>query len=143
MLTDRQSAFALEYAMNGGNATAAAKTAGYSLKSAHEIGRQLLENIGIQEAIHRELMRQRFRSGAVGLQVLVRIATNDSAPAAARVAAARSLMEHGGLLGTAKEIQQTRNEADNSGLQPISYKEVLLALRETTCLVNPKNNLLK
>lgn len=136
MLTDKQSAFALEYAINGGNATAAAKLAGYSEKSAHEIGRQLLENSGVQQAIHHELMRQRFRSGAVGLEILTRIATNENAPAAARVAAARSLMEHGGLLGTAKEIQLARSEAEDESAPQVNYQEVLMALREATCRVN-------
>ncbi len=126
-LTDKQSLFALEYATNGDNATAAAKTAGYSEKSAHELGRQLLELTHVQEAIHSELMRQRFRSGVVGLETMIRIAKNDKAPAAAQVSAARALMEHAGLLGTAKEITESREKAQNQQAT-VDYKEILAAL---------------
>lgn len=123
--TDKQKLFALEYAMNGGNATAAAKTAGYSDKSAHEIGRQLLEISHVQEAVHKELMRQRFRSGAIGLEAMIRIATSENAPAAARVSAARSLMEHAGLLGTAKEVKEMREHAETELSGTVDYKEIL------------------
>ena len=129
-MTDKQERFALEYASNGGNATAAAKMAGYSEKSAHEIGRQLLEIPHVHEAVHRELMRQRFRSGAIGLEAMIRIATNDDAPAAARVSAARSLMEHAGMLGTAKDVMEARITADDPAPRIIDYKEVLRQLSE-------------
>ncbi len=135
-MTDKQQRFALEYASNGANATAAAKIAGYSEKSAHEIGRQLLENQHVQEAIHRELMRQRFRSGAIGLEAMIQIATNEKAPAAARVSAARSLMEHAGLVGTAKEVMEARVNADDPAPPAIDYQEILKQLGEigrTSC----------
>lgn len=124
-LTDMQKRFSLEFASNGGNATAAAKTAGYSAKSAHEQGRQLLENPRVQEAIMRELMRLRFRSGSIGLEAMISIATNERASAAARVSAARSLMEHAGMIGTAKEILEAREEADSPPPQKVNYLEVL------------------
>jgi len=131
-LTDKQSAFALEFAMNGGNATAAAKNAGYSEKSAHEIGRQLLELPHVQDGIHRELMRQRFRAGAIGLDTMIRIATNEKAPAAARVSAARSLMETAGMLGTAKEVIEARAEADDNSKRFIDYTEILRQIGQAT-----------
>ncbi len=139
VITDKQQAFALEFAMNGGNATAAAKTAGYSGKSAHEIGRQLLEIPHVQEAIQQQLMRQRFRAGAVGLDTMIRIATNEKAPTGARVSAARSLMEHAGMLGTAKEMMENRLDADNKAdNKAIDYRDVLAQLGRVngakTCL---------
>jgi hypothetical protein len=111
-MTEMQQRFAVEYASNGGNATAAAKAAGYSEKSAHEIARQLLEKPWIREAIFRELAKLRYRAGAVGLDALVRLAQSEKTPAAARVAAARALCEHAGLLGTAKDTAATRAAAD-------------------------------
>ena len=126
-LTDKQAAFALEYAMNGGNATAAAKSAGYSEKSAHEIARQLLELQHIHDAIHTELMRQRYRSGAIGLEAMIRIANNDMLPAAARVSAARALMEHAGLLGSAKDVAAMRQQADQKKAA-VDYREVLSSI---------------
>lgn len=132
LINDNQQRFALEYASNGGNATAAAKSAGYSAKTAHEIGRQLLEKQHVQEAIKRELMRQRFRSGAVGLNALMRIADNEDAPAAARVSAARALLEHAGMVGGTKEMAEAREEADYAA-SVIDYKEVLQRIGRAGC----------
>ena len=89
-MTDQQKAFAVEYASNGGNATAAAKAAGYSEKSAHEIGRQQLEKPHVRDAIHAELMKLKYKSGVVGLSALLSIAQNEKNPAPARVSAARA-----------------------------------------------------
>lgn len=97
--TDMQKRFAVEYASNGGNVTKAAKDAGYSDKSAHEIGRQLLEKPHVHEMVLNELNRLRYRSGVAGLNALMQIADDRDAPANARVSAARALCEHGGLLG--------------------------------------------
>ena len=127
--TEMQQRFAIEYANNGGNGTAAAKAAGYSEKSAHEIARQLLEKPAVQTMIHKELMRLRYRSGVVGLNALTQIAEDTRLPAAARVQAARALMEHAGQLGTGKEMAEARAaaeaEPDSRLLDP---REVLAAL---------------
>jgi phage terminase small subunit len=120
-----QDRFALLFAMNGGNASQAAKEAGYSEKSAGEIGRQLLEKPHVHAAVLRHLMRLRFRSGVVGITALVRIAEDAKAPAAARVAAARALCEHAGLLGPAKEVEPSREAADQETGPPVDYRQVL------------------
>lgn len=128
-MTELQQKFAIEFAMNGANATAAAKLAGYSAKTAHEIGRQLLEKPHVQAAIHRELTRLRFRSGAIGLQAMSQIAENEKAPAAARVSAARALMEHAGLVGSARELAEARAaaEVDEEPANVVDFREVLRA----------------
>lgn len=100
--TDMQKRFAVEYASNGGNATQAAKDAGYSGKSAHEIGRQLLEKSHVHDLVLKELNRLRYRSGVTGLNALIQIAEDQKSPASARVSAARALCEHSGLLGSAR-----------------------------------------
>ncbi len=104
--TDMQKQFAVEYASNGGNATQAAKDAGYSAKSAHEIGRQLLEKPHVHEMVMKELNRLRYRSGVTGLSALMQIAQDEKAPANARVSAARVLCEHSGLLGSGRNDSQ-------------------------------------
>lgn len=96
-MTEKQRAFVLEYARNGGNASAAAREAGYPIKSAHEQGRQQLEKPHIRKAIYKELMKLRYRSGVIGLSALIAIAKDDTKPSAARVAAARALLEHADL----------------------------------------------
>ena len=122
-MTEKQCAFVLEYARNGGNASAAARVAGYPEKSAHEQGRQQLEKPHIREAIYKELMKLRYRSGVVGLSALVRIAEDDTKPAAAQVAAARALIEHSGLMVWSKEDPDLAE--NNPDLKIIDYSSVL------------------
>ena len=50
-LRGRQRAFVLEYVGNGGNATAAAIAAGYSKRTARQIGSRLLTNVDILAAV--------------------------------------------------------------------------------------------
>lgn len=52
-LTAKQDAFVKEYLLNGGNATQAAITAGYSKKTANEQGAQNLAKLSIKEAIEK------------------------------------------------------------------------------------------
>jgi phage terminase small subunit len=131
-MTERQQAFALEYARNGGNGTAAAKVAGYSEKCAHEQARQNLNLPHVQEAIRKALMKQRAESGVIGLHALREIAQDAKAPAAARVSAARALCEHGGQVGTAKETEAERDAADQEDREaadPMDFLNAVLAGR--------------
>ena len=123
-MTELQRRFAVEYATNGGDAQKAAIEAGYSEKSARDLGRRTLALPHVQEMILQELTRLRGRSGAVGVKALVEIAENSNVTPAARVSAARALMEHAGMLGTAKEIKETREGVRESG-EIVDYKAVL------------------
>ncbi len=124
-MTEKQERFAAEYAMNGGDHVAAAEAAGYSAASAADIGRNTLALPHVECAILKTLMKLRSRSGAIGLNAMIRIATNEKAPAAARVSAARSLMEHAGLVGTAKELIEARADVSSN---VVDYLAVLEAL---------------
>ncbi len=129
-MTEKQKAFAVEYASNGGNATAAAKVAGYSEKSAHEIGRQQLQKPLVRELIAKELTNLQTRSGAVGLNALIEICKSTETPANARVAAARALCEHAGLVESAK----TSRDVGSLGLKAenlVNAREVLEAFAAT------------
>ncbi len=130
-MTEKQQAFALEYASNGGNATAAAKTAGYSEVSAHELGRQLLEKPHVREAIHGELMKLKYRSGVVGLSALVNIAQDEKSPPAARVSAARALVEHAGLLESAKGRKDDTPDSEEKSGKIIDYQSVLRGIADS------------
>jgi phage terminase small subunit len=133
-LTDMQRRFALEYASNGGNATAAAKAAGYSEASAAEIGRQQLRKAHVRKLILEELIRCRTESGAIGLSALKQIAVDVSLPGAARVAAARTLMEHAGLVGPAREVIPRREDAekaDDDADKLVDFNEILEKLAKT------------
>jgi hypothetical protein len=73
-MTDQQARFAVEYATNGGDATRAAINAGYSARSAVDLGRRTALP-HVLAAIHKELARPWVRSGAIGLKAIIEIAT--------------------------------------------------------------------
>lgn len=54
-MTNRQKIFCDQYIMTGGNATEAAKRAGYSKRTAYSIGQRLLKNVEVQETISARL----------------------------------------------------------------------------------------
>jgi hypothetical protein len=131
--TEMQARFALEYVANGGKVEAAAIAAGYSERSAYDLGRRALNLPHVQALILDELNKQRSRSGVVGLSALIEIASNEKAAAAARVAAARTLIEHAGLIDTAKESQGARLAADLGAPAP-DYKSILDAFANLSSL---------
>lgn len=122
--TEKQARFVAAYVVNGGNATAAALEAGYSEKSASDIGYRLAKLPHINEAIMSELLQHKSRAGAVGLAAVVKVAQSDSAPAAARVAAGRTLMEFAELVGPGARLADgTRNPVQ--GAAAPDYKAIL------------------
>jgi hypothetical protein len=119
--TELQIRFAIAFARNGGNSTAAALEAGYSPKSAEDLGRRALESPIVNEMILVELTRQRARAGVIGLNALVQVATNDKAPAPAKVAAGRALLEFAGVAGSAADDERWRG----NGKPAPDYKAIL------------------
>jgi hypothetical protein len=111
--TEKQQSFATHYVTNGGNGAKAARDAGYSAKSARVIAHKLVNNPTVQELIQRELGKLRYRSGTVGLNALTMIAEDPKAPQAARVAAARTLLEHAGLIGAGRDGALPADPAGN------------------------------
>jgi hypothetical protein len=127
-----QQAFAVNYVTNGGNATQAAKDAGYSAKSARVLGHRLVNNETVQGLIQRELGKLRYRSGTVGLNALMSITEDPRAPAAARVAAARALLEHSGMIGAGREAGTPPGSGDvitdyNEFLERLSQRRQAVA----------------
>jgi phage terminase small subunit len=76
-LTPKQDAFVKAYLLNGGNATQAAISAGYSKKTANEQGAQNLAKLSIKEAIQehqKEAKKDFIWSKEKKLELLQRIA---------------------------------------------------------------------
>jgi phage terminase small subunit len=97
--TDLQQRFVVEYVTNGGNATSAAKVAGYSVKTAGQMGFKLMGNPHVQDAIRAE--QRRLLNGDMAtkaLGVLRSIMENEDAPAGARVDAAKTVLDRAGLV---------------------------------------------
>ncbi len=119
--TELQIRFAIAFARNGGNSTAAALEAGYSPKSAEDLGRRALESPIVNEMILVELTRQRAKAGVIGLNALMQVATNEKAPAPAKVAAGRALLEFAGVAGSAVDEERWRG----NGKPAPDYKSIL------------------
>src|SRR6476646_5829121 len=80
-----------------GNASEAARRARYSVHSAREIGRQLLDKPHVQEAIREA--NQRLISGQIATKavaLLERVIDDESAPIKVRVEAAKTILDRGG-----------------------------------------------
>ncbi|MER9743956.1 MULTISPECIES: terminase small subunit [unclassified Mesorhizobium] len=120
--TELQIRFAIAYARNGGNAKAAAIEAGYSEKSADDLGRRALESPTVHEMILQEVTRQRARAGVVGLHALITVAESDRSPAPAKVAAGRALLEFAGLAGSSRDLD---DEQRRDGGPAPDYKAIL------------------
>jgi hypothetical protein len=131
-LTDKQRQFAIEYASNGGNATAAAKAAGYSETTAHEIGRQTVNKPHVADLIRAQLSSLKAKSGAIGLHALVEICQDKNASANARVSAARALCEHAGILGSGRETVEGAMADPDGQTEIVTAREVIAAFRQVT-----------
>jgi len=97
--TELQGRFVVAYVANGGNATNAAKAAGYSLRTAGKAGSKLVRNPHVQDAIRQEqrrLLHSDLATKALG--VLKSIMENEEAPAGARVDAAKTVLDRAGLM---------------------------------------------
>lgn len=69
-MTERQKKFVDEYILNGGNATAAAKAAGYSAKTAYSIAERLLKNVEIRAEIDKRIDAARSANTAKQSELL-------------------------------------------------------------------------
>lgn len=96
MATDMQISF-IDAVSRGIEPLQAATDAGYAAPAATVY--QLLRSPRVVEEIARNLERSRVESGAIGLSVAREIAQQRQAPAAARMTAARTLMEWAGMIG--------------------------------------------
>ena len=97
-MNDSQCKFVESYVANAGNATQAAIAAGYSPHSARQIGARLTKNPSVQRMIREE--QQRLIGGRLcskALQVLEQIMDDSEAPYGARVDAAKTVLDRGGI----------------------------------------------
>ncbi|MCM3256091.1 terminase small subunit [Priestia aryabhattai] len=107
-LNDKQQAFVQEYVRTN-NATQSAITAGYSKKTAKEIGYQLINNPLVKEAIdtvrhdHDLFMQAQFRCGAVeAYDALISIVRDPDANQQHKVSAAKDILDRAGYKATIK-----------------------------------------
>lgn len=109
-LTEKQAAFAVAFVQYG-DVGLASERAGYSDATT---GWQVLRVPHVVLAIREELQRRLITEGAtIGLDALLKIAGNKREPAAARVAAAKALLDRAGFVppslkdeGTGKQLTE-------------------------------------
>jgi len=111
MATERQISF-VKALVRSGDQTQAAIDAGYAQESAAVAASKLLALPSVSAMIAVELERVRIEGGLLGFNTLRLISRSDKAPAAARVTAARTLMEYAGMIG--RTGQAEKDPADMS-----------------------------
>jgi phage terminase small subunit len=107
--TDLQHAFVVEFVSNGGIATKAAASAGYSQQSARQIASQLLNKPHIQEAIRREQRKRLYGLGSKAMSVIESILDDEAAPAGVRLDAAKTVLDRCGLTAETAKTEQLQN----------------------------------
>ena len=120
-LTRWQRAFARGYATNGGNAKAAAVSAGTPLEHARSAGTRALENGAVLRQIHAE--RRKFFSGqgaSKAARTLLDLMDDDT-PANVRFQAAKFVSE---VAGHAPADGRTNTPADDKSLSEMTIEEL-------------------
>ena len=111
--TGNQEAFALAYVANGGNATKAAREAGYSANSCRQIGSHLLAKSHVQAAIREEQFRS--LNGPLASKALTVLESaldlSNDVPWGTRVDAARTVLDRAGLVLPEQAHKQTPSAA--------------------------------
>lgn len=114
-LTKQQAAFVLHYTSDPGaigNAAESARRAGYSEKSARELGRQLLDKPHVRLAVdeaNRQSISGRIATKAVAL--LEQVIDDTSAPIKVRVEAAKSILDRAGYTNAGPQDKSMQHAA--------------------------------
>lgn len=125
--TELQQRFVVEFVANGGNATAAAKAAGYAVQSAGKMGSKLLGNVHVQDAIRAE--QRRLLNGDLAtkaLGVLRAVLEDEKAPTGARVDAAKTVLDRAGLVAM-KEGREDVEDVPVTQLPPEALHRYIAA----------------
>lgn len=125
-LTEQQISFVRHFVSGNGNATEAARAAGYSAHTADTQAWQLLRKPHISEAIHREQRRAFVELAGIAIGQTRRLLEDTRTPPGARVELIKDVLNRAGLLApkTAPE------EMDEWSLRDIPLAE-LLKLKES------------
>lgn len=137
-LTPMQSAFAVALVENGGNASAAARDAGYAETSARVLAHRLLKHEGVQRMVRDEQWRLVNGSLASASLNVLRQAldmSNQSVPWSARIEAAKTLLDRGGLVLNEQPGRQSPFNAAQTDLSGLLARLIeAKALRDTRLL---------
>lgn len=132
-MTKLQKAFVIDYVFNGGNATKAVASVGYSESSARQIASQLLGKPHIQEAIRKEQQRKLSGLGSKALSVIESILDDEKAPYGVRLDAAKTVLDRCGL------------SAQTAKFAPLEYEKPLeqMSIEELEAFISDSTRKLK
>ena len=128
-LTEKQTAFVLNFTSGAGaigNASEAARRAGYSVKTAGEIGAQLLKKPHVCDAIeeaNRAQIGGTLATKAVG--VLQQLIDDETVPAKVRLDAAKTILDRSGYAPSRHEILEEPPKRDLNDLSIEELTEII------------------
>jgi len=130
-LNEQQQKFVLAYSSNGGNATAAAKTAGYSAATAGVQGGQLLRKPHVLRAVQ-DAQRDALRTCGTAAIETLRGLMRHSKSERIRLGAAVSILDRAGL--TAKAAEEANAAQRAKPISEMSADELasLIAVNQAT-----------
>lgn len=118
-LTDMQREF-VERVVDGNDGTTAARLAGYSSPAAQAYHLARIPHVA-QEIRARIAARLNTQGATVGLNTLIKIANDDTAPKGARVQAANSLLDRAGFVS---KVLDKQRDADEKPISEMSASEL-------------------
>lgn len=130
-MTEQQERFAVEYARCG-NATQAAKNAGYSEATAYSQGQRLLKNVEIQKMIDeikvqqsQELRHKMAREASTAFNVLVSILNDPKAKNNDKIKCAIDVLDRAGYVAEKKvEIKTNEDRSLERLKQDMAYDDL-------------------
>ena len=135
-LTEKQAAFVMAFTAEPGaigNASEAARRAGYSKKSAAEIGRQQLEKPAVRAAID-EANRAQI-SGALAskaVDVLREIVNDKDAPQKLRLDASKTILDRAGFVAPKAE-ERPQHDSQMDKLRDMNVKQLENFITKNRC----------
>lgn len=127
-LTEAQEAFVIHFTSSPGaigNAAESARRAGYSEKSAREIGRQLLDKPHVRKAIddaNRQSISGTLATKAV--ELLKRVIEDENAPIKVRVDAAKTILDRAGIVAVAPAKPDSTGDVPEKPLSEMTIEEL-------------------
>lgn len=143
-VTDQQQAFVNHFTNTPGaigNASAAAKLAGYSPNCLGEIGRQLLEKPHVRKAI--DAANRRLISGTLAtkaVHLLERVIDDEAAPLKVRVEAAKTVLDRAGIVPLSVTERERAGNQDKKPLSEMTIEELDIFIRASQVVISKRRS---
>ncbi len=134
-LTEAQQVFVMHFTSSPGaigNAAESARRAGYSEKSARELGRQLLDKPHVRKAVedaNRHSISGKIATKAVDL--LERVIDDENAPIKVRVEAAKTILDRAGIVAATAIKADGKDGVPEKPLSEMTVEELEEIVRQS------------